>query len=83
MFHTRDRYRHIVEKTAKKSRLSENEVAAEAIRLAHESAARKDDERYGDNRSAHVGYYLIGKGLAQLEQLAEVRPSFFEALVRD
>jgi cyclic beta-1,2-glucan glucanotransferase len=66
-FVTRDRYRHAVEKTAKKSRLSESEVAAEAIRLAHESAA-------------HVGYYLIGKGMAQLEQLIEVRLSVFEAL---
>ncbi len=66
-FVTRDRYRHAVEKTAKKSRLSESEVAAEAIRLAHENAV-------------HVGYYLIDKGRQQLEQLAEVRLSVFEAL---
>ena len=39
-FATRDRYRHVVEKIAKRGRLSEGEVAAEAIRLAHESAAR-------------------------------------------
>ena len=76
----RDRYRHAVEKTAKKSRLSESEVAAEAVRLAHESAARKDDERGGDNRSALVGYYLIDKGLAQLEHLAGARLSISDAL---
>jgi hypothetical protein len=44
-FSTRDRYRHSVEKIAKKSRLSESEVAFEAIRLAHESAASKDDRQ--------------------------------------
>ncbi len=57
-FSTRDRYRHAVEKIAKKSPLSESEVAAEAIRLAHESAASKDDKQGLDSRSAHVGYYL-------------------------
>ena len=40
-FSTRDRYRHVVEKIAKSGRLSEGEVAAKAIRLAHESAAVK------------------------------------------
>ena len=77
-FPTRDRYRHVVEKIAKNSRLSESEVAREAIRLARESAAKK--ARCRDDRSAHVGFYLIDKGLAQLEQLAEVRLSVSEAL---
>jgi hypothetical protein len=38
-FTTRDRYRHVVEKIAKSSPLSESEVAREAIRLAREAAA--------------------------------------------
>jgi len=75
-FPTRDRYRHVVEKIAKISRLSESEVAREAIQLAHESAARNGC----DDRSAHVGFYLIDKGLAQLEHLAEARLSVSEAL---
>ncbi len=75
-FTTRDRYRHVVEKIAKSSRLSESEVAREAIQLARVSAARNGS----DDRSAHVGFYLIDKGLAQLEQLAEVRLSVSEAL---
>ena len=75
-FATRDRYRHVVEKIAKSSRLSEGEVARKAIQLAHEAAVRKG----GDDRAAHVGFYLIDKGLAQLEQLAEVRLSVSEAL---
>ena len=79
-FSTRDRYRHVVEKIAKSSRLSESEVAREAIRLARESAARKEDTVGRDDRPAHVGFYLIDKGLAQLEQLAKVRSSVSEAL---
>ena len=59
-FATRDSYRHAVEEIAKKSRLSEGDVARKAIQLAHAGGA-------------HVGYYLIDKGLPQLEQAAEVR----------
>ena len=75
-FVTRDCYRHVVEKIAKNSRCSESEVARKAIQSAHEGAARKD----GDERVAHVGFYLVDKGLAQLERLAEVRSSPLEAL---
>ena len=70
-FATRDRYRHVVEKIAKSSRLSEGEVARRAIQLTHEGAAKKG----GDDRAAHVGFYLIDKGLPQLERTAEVRLS--------
>ncbi|HEX9136982.1 MAG TPA: cyclic beta 1-2 glucan synthetase, partial [Nitrospirota bacterium] len=79
-FSTRDRYRHVVEKIAKTGMLSEVEVAANALRLAHESATRKDDTQGKDNRAAHVGFYLIDKGLAQLEHLAGVRLSVTESL---
>ncbi|NVN93413.1 MAG: cyclic beta 1-2 glucan synthetase, partial [Desulfuromonadales bacterium] len=75
-FATRDRYRHIVEKIAKSSPYSENEVALKAIQLAHEGVALKG----GDDRTAHVGYYLIGEGLAQLEHRAEVRLSLAATL---
>ncbi len=77
-FATRDRYRHAVEKIAKQSRLSEGEVAERAIRLAHEGATRKG----GDDRTAHVGFYLIDKGLRELERTAEARLSASEALTR-
>jgi cellobiose phosphorylase len=75
-FSTRDRYRHVVEKIAKRSRLSESEVAREALRLAENAAA----ENNGDDRLAHVGFYLIDKGLASLERLAEVQLSVLEIL---
>ncbi len=75
-FTTRDRYRHVVEKIAKNSPHSESEVARKAIQLAQEGAARKG----GDDRSAHVGFYLIADGLAQLERIAEVRLSSADVL---
>ena len=75
-FATRDRYRHVVEDIAKRSPLSENEVAQEAIRLAGESAAETD----GKERAAHVGFYLIDKGRPQLERAVKRSRSAFEAL---
>ena len=75
-FSTRDRYRHVVEKIAKRSRLSESEVAREALRLAQNAAA----ENNGDDRLTHVGFYLIDKGLDSLERLAEVQLSVLEIL---
>jgi cyclic beta-1,2-glucan synthetase len=75
-FATRDRYRHVVEEIAKRSLLSENEVAQEALRLARESAAWKD----GNERTAHVGFYLIDKGLPRLEGAVKRSRSTCEAL---
>ena len=81
-FAARDRYRHVVEKIAKSGRLTEDEVAAEAIRLAHESKTNKDGTYGQYNREAHVGYYLIDRGLPQLEELAQVRLSLCDAIRR-
>jgi hypothetical protein len=70
-FATRDRYRHVVENIAKSSLLTEGEIARQAIDLAQQRVASGDAE----NRAAHVGYYLIDKGLPQLGRAARVRPS--------
>ena len=77
-FSTRDRYRHTVEEIAKSSPRSEPEVARAAIQLAREAAARKGS----DEREEHVGFYLIDKGLEQLERKVEVRLSPAEAFRR-
>ena len=74
-FATRDRYRHVVEKIAKNSLLSEGEVALKAIGLAREAAAHKDNGQDRDDRAAHVGFYLIDKGLPQLERTVGMRHS--------
>jgi cellobiose phosphorylase len=77
-FATRDRYRHVVEKLAKSTRQTEGDVAELAIQLARESAAARGSE----DRTAHVGLYLIDRGLPQLEQAAEVRLPMADALQR-
>jgi len=77
-FATRDRYRHVVEKIARSSLLSESEVARKAVQFAREGAAKKGS----DERTAHVGYYLIDKGGRQLERTAEVGRSIPEVLRR-
>ena len=51
-FASRDRYRHAVERMAKRSLLSEVEVARQALARAQAG---------GDARSSHVGYYLVDK----------------------
>ncbi|MCX5831643.1 MAG: cyclic beta 1-2 glucan synthetase [Deltaproteobacteria bacterium] len=77
-FSTRDRYRHVVEKIAKHSRFSESEVAHKTIGLAQAEA----DEKGNDDRTAHVGFYLIDKGLPKLEAALAVRFSPLEHLRR-
>ncbi|MBS1172446.1 MAG: beta-(1,2)-glucan production associated transrane protein, partial [Proteobacteria bacterium] len=74
-FATRDRYRHATEEIAKKGRLTEGEVARKAVELA-----RAGGESGADRRAGHVGFYLIDKGLPELERAANVRLSGTEAL---
>ncbi|MBI2681209.1 MAG: cyclic beta 1-2 glucan synthetase [Candidatus Solibacter usitatus] len=75
-FATRDRYRHVVENIAKSSPLTEGEIAGQAIRLAHTRASAES------NRAAHVGFYLIDKGLAQLSDAVQFRLSTAQELLR-
>lgn len=64
-FYTRDNYRHVVEKLSKYSMKTEPEVATLAIQL---SAQYKND-----GFKKHVGYFLIGKGLKDLEKAVQVK----------
>ncbi|MBE7499254.1 MAG: hypothetical protein HS113_02885 [Verrucomicrobiales bacterium] len=68
-FATRDRYRHAVESLARHSQIPETQVAQRAIELAADSARHKGPA----DRTAHVGYYLIDKGLPALEGATRVR----------
>ena len=76
-FATRDHYRHAVERLAKASPISEVDVARKALRLARDGAAVES----GAAR-AHVGFYLIDKGLPDLEQAAQVHLSPLEKIWR-
>jgi len=68
-FTTRDHYRHVVEKIARYSQTSEQEVAGLAMKLAKEGGTRNGES----DRSAHVGYYLIGKGRRLTEKAAKMK----------
>jgi cellobiose phosphorylase len=72
-FATRDNYRHVIEKIAKKSPFSEIEVARKSIDLAKKGAELNGNK----DRSSHVGYYLIDRGLPQLNHLTKTKFSFF------
>lgn len=70
-FSTRDEYRHVIEAIAKQSPLTEREVANQAVRLAQHNATKHGTA----HRTAHVGYFLIDKGLSELEQATRRRRS--------
>ncbi|SDY42784.1 GH36-type glycosyl hydrolase domain-containing protein [Nitrosomonas halophila] len=78
-FATRDRYRHVIEKIAKRSSLTEVEIARSAVQLAHEAQVAHPDD---GERAAHVGFYLIDRGLQKLETSAQLRFSLVAALVK-
>src|SRR6266545_726988 len=73
-FATRDRYRHVMERIARRTRASELDVAHRAINLARQS--HESDPQICAR--AHVGYYLIDDGLAHLEREFRYRPSIIE-----
>ena len=64
-FASRDSYRHAVERIAGNCEHAECAVAHSAIHLAREAASRTST----DDPAAHVGFYLVDDGLAQLEHM--------------
>ena len=77
-FTGRDRYRHVAERIAKQTGLEEVEVAFQAVELAA-SAARHDPEH---SAPGHVGFYLIGDGLPELERRTGYSPTLAERVHR-
>ena len=77
-FFTRDRYRHAVEALVRQSGVAEEVVARAAVQLASEASARDGPQA----RTAHIGYYLIDKGLPRLEQVVQVRWSLRRSCAR-
>ena len=77
-FATRDHYRHVLEKIARRSGFAEDHVARSCVQLAREAAARSND----DDRAAHVGFYLVDRGLPQLEAVTRMRVPVSLALQR-
>ncbi len=75
-FGTRDRYRHTVERLARRARLSQLEVAQRALALCGGAAAAADPRRM------HVGYYLVDHGIEPLEKALGVQPPVATKLAR-
>ncbi|XCN73746.1 MAG: glucoamylase family protein [Candidatus Electrothrix aestuarii] len=71
-FATRDRYRHIIEVVARGSSHSELAVARQAVALARTATEQSGN----DDRTAHVGFYLIDHGRPALEQAVGCRSSW-------
>ncbi|HEY2164926.1 MAG TPA: hypothetical protein VGH04_13090, partial [Gemmatimonadaceae bacterium] len=64
---TRDRYRHVIERIARRTGRSGPAIADAAI-----AAARTRADAAGvDAREAHVGYHLVGDGLRALERASK------------
>jgi len=76
-FATRDQYRHVVERIARNSRLTESEVARAAIQ---KSQAAVDEE--SEKRFRHVGYQLVDRGLPALERAALMSRSLTMRIAR-
>ncbi|CAG0953335.1 cyclic beta-1,2-glucan synthetase [Methylophilaceae bacterium] len=74
-FATRDRYRHVIESLAKKCLLTESEVAEHALAL---SAAAASAHGQPDEKTAHIGFYLVGNGLPALEKSIQAQHRFID-----
>jgi cyclic beta-1,2-glucan synthetase len=77
-FHTRDQYRHSVEKIAKASSHSESGIAQMAIGLANEGLQEKSEYL----KAAHLGFYLVGKGIKELVKKSDAQFSFGQQTIR-
>ncbi len=80
-FETRDSYRHVIEHLARNNRRPEEQVAEIAIELAKTAVANDTSLDQTERlRRSHVGYYLLGAGLTQLEQAVEAHHFGLEKL---
>ena len=77
-FSTRDQYRHVIEAIAKRSPLTEYDVSLNAIHLARKGELEKGST----DRKSHVGFYLVDKGLPELERMTHMRHSVISYAAR-
>src|SRR6266851_1361971 len=79
-FESRDLYRDRLAKIARHSDLTEMEVAREALALAQLARGKAYRDARIAQRESHIGFYLIGKGVAALCQRVGFMPSFVQKL---
>ena len=85
-FETRDRYRHVVERVARRTERTESEVAGRVVELSRETLEGGDREPQSAVGSTslrgHVGYWLLDEGRSRLDREMGYRPSMLEAFHR-
>ncbi len=79
-FESRNRYRTVIAGLARRSDRTEEEIAKAALSLAERVDIGADGARAAVRR-AHVGFYLIDKGLAALKCIIAYRPAFRDRIV--
>jgi cyclic beta-1,2-glucan synthetase len=79
-FESRNLYREKLSKIARRSDLSEMDVAQEALLLAQHAQTRTYRDLRSRLRQSHIGYYLVGEGRVQLCQKVGFRPDFVQRL---
>jgi cyclic beta-1,2-glucan synthetase len=72
-FTTRDRYRRVIEKIARRSRVTEEVVARQVLDLARVGASESPAR-------SHIGYYLIDKGRPALHRAFAYKPPWRDRL---
>ncbi len=78
-FESRDRYRNAIGDLARRSELNEHQIAEAVLSQARQAHAASDGSRFAQRR-AHVGFYLIDRGLAGLKETVGYRPTFEERI---
>jgi cellobiose phosphorylase len=73
-FATRDNYRHMIERLARRSQHSEIQVAQTVVNLSAEQGDAGPDAAL----ARHIGFYLIGAGIGALEQRLGARVPLHE-----
>src|SRR5580700_1867669 len=77
---SRSVYREKLSKIARRSDLSEMDVAREALLLAQQAAARSYPDPRSRLRQSHIGYYLVAECQDLLSQKVGFRPNFIQSL---
>jgi cyclic beta-1,2-glucan synthetase len=83
-FATRDHYRHVVERIAKRTGADQPAVARRAVERArqHATGGSREAADVDDSRRSHVGFWLVDDGLEALERDLGYRSPTGEALHR-
>ena len=76
-FGTRNRYREVVERIARRTKIDELKVARKVIEVSA-GAYRRDPS---DRRRSHIGFYLIDDGILEIERAFDYRPPISERIV--